>query len=308
MEDMNIRKLLILGSSRSGKSTLFKQLRVLYGTGYMDKERMEFKDHIYSQIIEQAKSLYELYEELKEECPEEYGHLQLTEKGEKAAQFIDYIRNNMDVDQAVAENIEIFWKEDAIKEIFKGCSKLKIDDSTSYFFDNVRRIATRSYIPTDQDILLVRHRTTGVIEQKVLIHQHNYHIFDVGGTKSERKKWIHCFEDVAAVIFTASLSCYDAVMFEDDTQNMMMDSIELFEEICNLDWFVQSDMILFLTKKDLFASKIHTVPLTVCFEDYEGDTKSLSETISYIINRYKAMNKNSKEKQVYSHCICLTDK
>eukprot|EP01084_Bolivina_argentea_P157187 273925_1 len=165
-EDQNVKKLLFLGSGGSGKSTLFKQLRTIHGEGFMDKDRMGFKDHIYSQVIEQMKSIYECYEELKEECPDEFGHLKLSPNGEKAAQFIDYIRNDMDVDEAVAENVEILWKEAAIKEIFDNRAKLKIDDSSSYFYYELRRIATRSNNPTDKDILLVLHRTTGVIEQK----------------------------------------------------------------------------------------------------------------------------------------------
>merc|ERR1711994_927127 len=118
--------------------------------------------------------------------------------------------------------------------------------------------------PSDQDILLVRHRTTGVIEQKFGIRGTSFHIFDVGGQKSERKKWIHCFEHVTAVIFVASLSCYDEVMFEDEEKNSMVDSIELFEKICNNEWFKDTAMILFLNKKDLFAEKIQTIPITDC--------------------------------------------
>ncbi len=71
----------------------------------------------------------------------------------------------------------------------------------------------------------------------------------------------------------ASLSCYDEVMFEDDTQNAMIDSVDLFEEICNLRWFIQTAMILFLNKKDLFATKIQKVPISVCFDEYDGMDK-----------------------------------
>lgn len=40
-------------------------------------------------------------------------------------------------------------------------------------------------------------------------------MFDVGGQRSERKKWIHCFEGVTCIIFCAALSAYDMVLVED---------------------------------------------------------------------------------------------
>lgn len=41
-------------------------------------------------------------------------------------------------------------------------------------------------------------------------------MFDVGGQRSERKKWIHCFEGVTCIIFCAALSAYDMVLVEDE--------------------------------------------------------------------------------------------
>ena len=77
-DDQNKKKLLFLGSGGSGKSTLFKQLRTIHGEGFLDKDRLAFKDHIYSQIIEQMKSILECIEELREDEPEEYGELKVT--------------------------------------------------------------------------------------------------------------------------------------------------------------------------------------------------------------------------------------
>lgn len=44
-----------------------------------------------------------------------------------------------------------------------------------------------------------------------------FRLFDVGGQRSERKKWIHCFEDVTAIIFCVAMSEYDQVLHEDET-------------------------------------------------------------------------------------------
>ena len=38
---------------------------------------------------------------------------------------------------------------------------------------------------------------------------------DVGGQKSERRKWIHCFQDVTSILFLVSLSGFDQCLVED---------------------------------------------------------------------------------------------
>ena len=43
-----------------------------------------------------------------------------------------------------------------------------------------------------------------------------YRVIDVGGQKNQRKKWIHFFEGVTAVVFFASLNSYDEFVEEDE--------------------------------------------------------------------------------------------
>lgn len=52
----------------------------------------------------------------------------------------------------------------------------------------------------------------------VLTHQVRIHMFDVGGQRSERKKWIHCFEGVTSIIFCTAISEYDQVLLEERNQ------------------------------------------------------------------------------------------
>ena len=89
------------------------------------------------------------------------------------------------------------------------------------------------YIPTEQDVLHARVRSTGIEEAFFEFDNMSFRMVDVGGQRSERRKWIHCFDCVTAVVFVSSLSEYDQTLREDDSQNRMKESLLLFDEICN---------------------------------------------------------------------------
>ena len=85
------------------------------------------------------------------------------------------------------------------------------------FLDDLDRLGAKDYQPTEQDILRTRVKTTGIVEVHFSFKNLNFKLFDVGGQRSERKKWIHCFEDVTAIIFCVAMSEYDQVLHEDET-------------------------------------------------------------------------------------------
>jgi len=100
----------------------------------------------------------------------------------------------------------------------------------------------------------------------------SFQMIDVGGQRSERKKWIHCFDDAKAVIFVAALSDYDVILNEDPDLNRMEESIRLFDSVCNNRWFVTACMILFLNKLDIFTKKLTqgSSKISVTFPKYKG--------------------------------------
>lgn len=61
-----------------------------------------------------------------------------------------------------------------------------------------------------------------------------FRMFDVGGQRSERKKWIHCFEGVTAIIFCVALSAYDLVLAEDEEMVSFRSGLERFSFRCGL--------------------------------------------------------------------------
>ena len=77
------------------------------------------------------------------------------------------------------------------------------------------RILAANYLPNEQDVLRCRVVTTGIIETSFRVNKLIYRMVDVGGARSERRKWIQCFDNVAAILFISGLSGYDMTLFED---------------------------------------------------------------------------------------------
>jgi len=162
-----------------------------------------------------------------------------------------------------------------------------------------------NYIPNVQDVLRSRAKTTGIIETEFTVDSTHFTLVDVGGQRSERRKWMHCFQDVTSVIFCVALSGFDLKLYEDETTNRMHEALKLFKDICNTKWFAETAIILFLNKKDIFEKKIARVPLTICFPDYSG-ANSYDEASQYIEDQFLALNDNPK-KLIYTHKTCATD-
>ena len=82
----------------------------------------------------------------------------------------------------------------------------KLIDCAKYFLDQIAIVRQPHYKPTDQDVLRCRVLTQGIFETKFSVEKVNFHMFDVGGQRDERRKWIQCFNDVTAIIFGTFLS------------------------------------------------------------------------------------------------------
>lgn len=294
--EQQINKLLLLGAGESGKSTLFKQMITIYGKGYPESERKTFTSIIYNNIITSMKILCHQADNLN--------HVVQSATVE-SKEAIDESDNADVIDRTLATHINALWKDKAIQATFALRSKFQFPDSAPYFFDRIDQIAEDDYIPSKQDVLRSRVRTTGIVENAFEIDGNQFKMFDVGGQRNERKKWIHCFENVTAVLFVAAISEYDQVLYEDENTNRMMEALNLFEEICNSRWFRDTSMILFLNKRDLFEDKILKVSLRACFENYDGpDTYDAG--CEFLQEQFESRNRNP-DKQVYTHITCATD-
>lgn len=139
-----------------------------------------------------------------------------------------------------------------------------------------------NYQPTDSDILRCRNKTTGIIETTFPIEDRMYRIFDVGGQRSERKKWIHCFEGVTAVLFLVSLSGYDSCLVEDKDANQMQEALMLFDSICNSKWFTRTSMVRKSGEKTIKEAKINKLVIPFSYHTFFSFLYSFSLSSSLI--------------------------
>jgi guanine nucleotide-binding protein G(i) subunit alpha len=117
----------------------------------------------------------------------------------------------------VADAVRGLWQDAGVREAVSRSREFQLNDSAVYYFNAIDRMASSGYMPTDQDILRSRVKTTGITETTFKVGELTYKLFDVGGQRSERKKWIHCFENVTALVFLVSLSEYDQMLYEDES-------------------------------------------------------------------------------------------
>ena len=305
-------KLLLLGAGESGKSTIFKQMKILHGEGFDEQARVGLTDVVYRNVILGTRIL----------C--QHAALWDIDLGpgmqEAAADFLANVGGGDDVDAAVGAAVKALWANEGIQRVYDRRSEFQLFDSYSVFANDLDRIMAEDYVPSVQDVLRSRLRTTGIVEEKYVIRDSTFMIYDVGGQRSERRKWIHCFDAVTAIIFVAAISAYDQVLLEDKHTNRMEEARNLFEEIANSRWFQKVSIILFLNKRDLFEEKFFKVPFRCrkgrhrCVHDrnlgYKGGNDNIDAAKRYVLASFldrAAASMDKQEKQVYHHITCATD-
>ncbi|XP_053196345.1 guanine nucleotide-binding protein G(q) subunit alpha-like [Scomber japonicus] len=293
-------KLLLLGTGESGKSTFIKQMRIIHGRGYSDEDKRGFKQLVYRNIFAAMQAMIQAMNILK--IPYKYENNQANAGIVSVADAEKIIT----LTNPFVDAIKSLWSDPGIQECYNRKREYQLSDSAKYYLDELDRISQTTYLPTQQDILRVRVPTTGIIEYPFDLERVVFRMVDVGGQRSERRKWIHCFENVTSVIFLVALSEYDQVLSESANENRMEESIALFRTIMRSKWFEESSVILFLNKIDLLEEKIMYSHLVDYFPEYDGPQRDVKAAKEFILNMFKSLNPNMK-KLIYYHFTCATD-
>ncbi|KAI8618420.1 guanine nucleotide binding protein, alpha subunit [Chytriomyces sp. MP71] len=205
----------------------------------------------------------------------------------------------------IIDAVKMIWKDTGIQYCYTRANEYQLIDCCSYFLNDIERVCHPDYMPTEQDILNARMMTTAITETKFEVQGVTFRVFDVGGQRSQRKKWAPYFDDVRAIIYLVAMNSYDQVCFEDSSANRMTESLNVFKSMCNHPMFKNTAVILFMNKIDLFRTKLETALIENYFPEFTGPN-TYERGSEFFARQFLALNKNP-EKKIYVHFTWATD-
>jgi len=291
-------KLLLLGTGDSGKSTFLKQMKVIHANGFTANDLQRYRDALQWNCLSSMQTILDAYELAIS--------IGKAKKRKGLNEDLDLLKGVSDLHNDSAEAIQRLWERKEIKEIFSRRAEFKIQvpSSCPYYFENALRFADHEFVPTNEDAFRVKIRTTGATDLVFETGGIEFTLVDVGGQRSERRKWLHCFDNVTSVLFLAAIDEYDMVLEEDTRQNRLTESLTLFTQVSGSQFFETASWILFLNKTDLFREKIQKTPLKTFFKQAPESTEyelSLSFMTRLYVDAYRGPG------QLYHFPTCNID-
>ncbi|OHS93185.1 Guanine nucleotide-binding protein alpha-1 subunit [Tritrichomonas foetus] len=286
-------KILTLGAGECGKSTIWRQLKLIYCGGFSHDERSVMTQVVKVNLISDIKTLIEALQHSGQSVA---GNLQNSIETVNGLKMTDE-----DLVPDIATEIKAIWEDPIMKITFQNANSIGLGDNAAFFLDNVERLASPNYLPTNEDLLKSRIRTTGISSLQFLINNKiKTELVDVGGQKCERAKWARCFQGVDYLLFVVSLSDFDQFMFEDDSIRRTQDSIDLFASIANSAIFGNKPIFLILNKKDVFEKKLkaHPEQFKETYKDFTGDTSNVEQCIEHVKQTFLNQLLSERDKSV----------
>eukprot|EP01084_Bolivina_argentea_P148185 259122_1 len=268
-------KCLLSGSGSVGKTTIFQHIRLIY----MENKSAELLSdgttaRIQSDCVQAVLQLIQMAQNSDDKCLINDDIKKCIDVFERFKHF-DFRNDNGNL-HVLGEAIDTIWKLDAIKQIFEHKIKHKYDycDNIELFLNKIKLIMNARYVPNIEDCLKCRRTTSGItnIRYQTKSNQHfEFQMFDVGGMRNQRKKWIHIFDELECVIFVVALNQFCIPIIEDETVFGLHENMEVWKQIANSRWLNKCKMCLLFNKTDLFRQSLIYNSLTICFgNEYKG--------------------------------------
>ncbi|KAK7038824.1 hypothetical protein VNI00_010454 [Paramarasmius palmivorus] len=238
--------------------------------------------------------------------------------------------------------MQSLWQDEGVRLVLVK-RNVRLEESAGFFLDDIDRIATAHYEPSDDDIVRARLRTVGVQEYRITFSSssrslaqplNEWIFYDVGGSRTVRHAWVPYFDNINSIIFredhifsqsrihkltslmvilisVAPISAFPDRLLEDPRVNRLQDTFAIWKAIVSSKLLAKTTLVCFLNKCDLLKRKLRS---GIMFRDYVpafGDRENETATVvRFLKDCFKdIVTKHSAEPQrtCYLYPTSVTD-
>ena len=256
------------GFGDSGKSTLLKHLSYMYKK-LPENDELGICNDIYKENIKQSILYLDMYYPLN-----------LTKK-----------LSHYDGDEVSMEELLEITKKENFYENYEKVFYSKNSSISLHSRSSLNKIVERCSIKekTSLDCLQGRIRTTGIIELKFDIGEKKLQVVDVGGSRNEKRKWIHCFVKMNFIFYCINLTHFFKNTYGDYEDNAMEESVALLENYLDSKFLCEKKFVLFFTHLDQFGYDLKKRPtefLKFVGVDLDPEKLSVEECVELIYQKF----------------------
>jgi len=303
-------RVILLGIGGSGKTTFSKQMQIIHQGNFDEERAKSYTSILLTNILLGLKAIATEVKDLED--TENY-------KISRWVQTLD--ENQAQWNEELIGKVKALWGDPGILKTWKDI-KDGVIIQLDYLMDNLDRFVSPGFIPTNDDILRARQRTTGELLSTFEDQKYQWNLIDVGGQFAERVKWAKIFESPTpqAIIFFLAIDEYNVPNTELKTEHYKTKlelALSVFKDyLCDAGPVLEKKLcrIVFLNKVDVFSEKIQNPAKFAEFKralGYEGE-ESAEKCAAAVRERMAAIAAESKlakgeHNEVYFHVTNALD-
>jgi GTPase SAR1 family protein len=295
----------MFGPGSSGKSTFMRQMLNHLKNDQLEISGQEIASIVHSNIIQACRWM--VSGELKEDTAFKSSDRQLA-NNKKFKQLTSENGNVMT--KELASFLSSLWsEEDFQNSLRKSKSPLLAEkDSIEYFFNSLPHITSPDYVPTLEDTMRYRVRTTGMLSREFQISQANLSLYDVGGSFSQRRAWKHLFDelkDISVLLYFVPLGDYDQPCYHNESLSRLQDSLDCLDLVGN--YVSDIPIVLVFTKNDIFEKTFSAENMTEHFPEFKGGSANRAREFIKHVFLEKIKAKNFHEVSIHFCNVLIQD-
>lgn len=293
-------KIMLLGISLAGKTTVLKQLQNLYAGGFTPADRVEARAAILRSLICAFQGAWNKIRYQEDDFEDD------AERLLNHFEVINYFRTDHQLydlyDPDLLQALTQLWQHSVVRRTLIFNHWVGLGEDVSHIMTNIDDLLNPNYILSDEEVLRARTQTIGVFKHSIGSKDFEYKFLDIGGVRSERCRWGHHYSQVNHIIFVISLPGYYQYLVEDNEMTQMKEALRTFKTLTQIESLQNTPMILFLNKTDLFMEHLVDIPISNYFLDYDGGS-DYHLACQYFAQRFRKLDRRKNGKLFF----CLTN-